>query len=85
MSPQFSRSRAQGVADARGDHRGGPAPLIPDLIAQTRPTVQDMIYVFIGGAAGGFVKRFLGEGLYDSKRAETGDTIPADVTKTPAT
>lgn len=61
----------------------GLVPLIPDLIAQTRPTVQDMMYVFIGGAAGGFVKRFLGEGIYDGRRAATGNTIAADVTRTP--
>lgn len=61
----------------------GLLPLLPDLLSKAPVSRDDMIRAFVAGAAGAFVKRFLGEGLFDSKRNDAGDVIPGDVTPNP--
>lgn len=60
----------------------GLLPLYPQIIGSSALDKDAMIRAFAGGVVGALISRF-GEGAFDSRRNDKGDTIPGDVTRTP--
>lgn len=79
MSPQLAEAGRRAWLTLAAIIAAGLLAILPQLGGHDALGVNDMIRAFAFGAAGAFIKRFLAEGLFDSKRNDNGNTIPGDV------